>query len=224
MQRRLGENNAAIILACFVLSFSCPNQMASPQPSTSSVQSKRVSRILKEAQVGERPIRITEFEGAAGSPYSGTVDFDDPNEIKVSINRNLPPRTAENNLVHELYHIILFKQGFRYRAGSFKFNEAGDVGRLYTAVAKALTSCYVDPLIDRHMSGRGFEPYLVTQLTADGLASIQSSDVLKSSQLPHWVDYAAMRTLLPVFADWQIQNSGSRKVVLGEPRDHREGI
>src|SRR5438128_8242239 len=131
MKRRSGKTNRAIVLAGLLMSSESPNQMANSGPSTSLIQSQRVARILKEAQHGKRPIRITEFEGTRESLYSGTVDLNDPNEIKVSINRNLPLRTAENNLVHELFHVIFFNEGFRYTAGSFRFNVNGNVGGLY---------------------------------------------------------------------------------------------
>lgn len=110
----------------------------------------------------------------------------------VRIDRTLPVHTAENNLVHELFHIILFKAGFRYTAGSYKFKVPGDVGALYTAAAKQLTNCYVDPLIDRRMAKRGFNPDLVTQISAYGLASTNGPAILRSSQLDHWTEYAAM--------------------------------
>ncbi len=179
-----------------LLSFSClfpllQDQVSESTFSTSLTKSKRVSRILKEAQAGERPIRIVEFDGGHASPYSGETDFK-PDQIVVRIDRTLPVRTGENNLVHELFHIILFKEGFRYTAGSYKFNLPGDVGQLYTSVAKTLTSCYADPLIDRRMIKRRFEPYLVTEISADGLASAEPSAILQSSQVEHWTEYFAM--------------------------------
>jgi hypothetical protein len=42
------------------------------------------------------------------------------------------------------------------------------------------------------MIKRGFEPYLVTQISADGLASAESSAILRSTQVEHWTEYFAM--------------------------------
>lgn len=179
----------AVVLCLSTLPLPLVGQVSEPSVSDSLLKSKRIARILKEAQIGAPPIRIKEFE--SGSAYSGTTDFH-PNEIVVRINANFPPPVAENNLAHELFHIILFKEGFRYAAASKKFDAPGDAGRLYSAAATALTSCYVDPLIDRRMAKRGFKPDLVTQISADGLARAQSSEILRESRIDHWTDYAAM--------------------------------
>jgi hypothetical protein len=149
---------------------------------TPLAKSALVSPILRDAQRGERPIRIVEFEGQGSPQYSGETKLDDPTEILIRISRNLPRETAENNLIHELFHVILFKEGFRFTAGSFRFAQAGDTGPLYAAIAKQLTNCFVDPLVDVRMLKRGLRPDLVTQLTAGGLASTKESDLITSSR------------------------------------------
>jgi hypothetical protein len=180
----------AVVLSLLISPLPLVGQVSEPGAASSLLKSKRISRVLKDAQIGVPPIHIKEFEG--GSAYSGTTDFY-KGEIIVRVNGSLPRPTAQNNLVHELFHIILLKEGFRYAAASKKFNSPGDVGRLYTAAGTALTSCYVDPLIDRRMAKRGFKPDLVIHITASGLAHAQSSEILRESRLDHWTDYAAMQ-------------------------------
>jgi hypothetical protein len=168
---------------------SCKASTQSDLPSVA--RTPKVFAIFQEAQAGERPIRIVAIpHDDARSLYSGETVLDDMNEITIRLNFNLSGEVAENNLVHELFHVILYKRGFKFTVGSFHFKDPGFAGYLYVGIAKALTNCFVDPIIDRAMYRKGFRPELVNQMTADGIASAKEADLLRSLNTPQstfWV-------------------------------------
>jgi hypothetical protein len=85
-----------VILSSVILSFSLAFSAAQKEARepTPLAKSPTVSPILREAQKGERPIRIVEFDGQGSVPYSGETKLEDPTEILIRINRNLPRATA----------------------------------------------------------------------------------------------------------------------------------
>lgn len=101
-------------------------------------RSKSVQKVVKEAQVASgRTITIKPFD----SPglYSGETNFSSGSEIVIQIESSLPRRTGTSNLIHESYHVLLASEGLQLTAGSTKFNEPGDIRRLFTAAGKQLT-------------------------------------------------------------------------------------
>jgi hypothetical protein len=134
--------------------------------------SKKLQRVLSEAKAGTK-LRIT-FAAipARGSIMQGYTSFnegEDHNGVTVQVSLDPQDELVEERLAHELFHIILRKQGFPTEF-HFLTNPAaiGDYPlRLLTDAVQSLESCYADARMDMLMTQRHFTPKLLNRRQAD---------------------------------------------------------
>jgi hypothetical protein len=128
--------------------------------------SKRVRRILSDVKAGTKyRISFVALNPAPDKPYQGystTGEGDDKNGITIHITPGLSDQLTETLVAHELFHIVLLKQGWPTQGKHLFLPKEIDKTQKHDEVLKdaemGLMSCYPDALIDKWMLARGFEP------------------------------------------------------------------
>lgn len=129
-------------------------------------ESTRLPKLVAEAKAGTQ-YRIG-FAAALPGLFQGYTSFDegaDHNGITVHVTAGLSRALTENLLAHEIFHIILSKQGFLRQVYSPPSRTYA--GELIADAAQSLLDCYADAHIDELMSARGFTPKLLNRREAD---------------------------------------------------------
>jgi len=136
--------------------------------------SKRVRKILNEAKSGTKyRISFVASSGEATDIFQGYTtrdEGDDKNGITVHISPGLSDELTELLAAHELFHIVLQKQGWPTQVNySFSRQEMDTTfrGTILKDAGTALLNCYPDALIDKWMSALGFEPKMVNRRQHD---------------------------------------------------------
>jgi hypothetical protein len=132
--------------------------------------SKRVQRILKQAEAGGRNrISFAVLHADSTHPFQGyttPLEGGDKKGVTVHIVGGLSNQLTELLIAHELFHIVLKNQGWPSQAHTSLSEQELDTtfqGAITRDTEAALMSCYPDALIDRWMSKRGFAPKLVNR-------------------------------------------------------------
>jgi hypothetical protein len=132
--------------------------------------SKRVRRILNDVKSGTKyRIGFVASSAEPAKPFQAYTSFeegDDKNGITVHIESGLSDQLTEHLLAHELFHIVLHKQGWPTQV-NYPFSrpemDTTYKGLFLKDAGTALMSCYPDALIDKWMSARGFAPKIVNR-------------------------------------------------------------
>jgi hypothetical protein len=132
--------------------------------------SKRVQRILKEVKSGTK-YRIGFVASSFGDAklfqgFTSVEEGVDKNGITVHVAPDLSVQLTELLVAHELFHIVLQKQGWPTQVNySFSRPEMDTTfkGAMLKDAGTALMSCYPDALIDKWMSARGFAPKILNR-------------------------------------------------------------
>lgn len=163
--------------------------------------SKKVQKILKQAESGtEYRISFVMTKYDPASPYQGYTTINegsDKKRITVHIAGGVSRELIELLASHELFHIVLQKQGWPSQAQNPLISDQERDTTFQGAVVKdataALMNCYPDALIDRWMSQRGFTPKVINrreyQLTVD---AAKTSEIPPPQIFPLWRRYVAL--------------------------------
>jgi hypothetical protein len=167
---------------CFLLSwlvfiFACVQKQPPADPTAEIKRvlrsSERLQKLLAEAKSGTQ-YRIDFVALPQGdTSYLGLTTLnegDDRNGVTVHIAPGLSDQLTENLLAHELFHILLDRQGFPTdtQAPTLVLQQANAVqSAILKAVGLGLTNCYADARIDELMSARGFSPKVINRREAD---------------------------------------------------------
>lgn len=153
-------------------------------------KSPRLTALLEEAKKAE-PDQIRFSQLSPGSPNTGLTTYKD-GSIEVTVECGGPEETTESLLAHELFHIILRRQGFPFAVGALKTG-SGWEDRVLRQVGVVLLSCYSDPLIDDLIAQRGFSPRLTTRQKLPALkAQARSSEPNPITKHELWRKYAVL--------------------------------
>lgn len=177
------EMNLPAIIVLFAVLLACPTragltvrncmaEKAQTDPATAELLrvlngSKRVQRVLTEAQSGTEyricfvAITADEFQG-----FTTHNEGEDRKGITVHIEAGLSDQLTEHLLAHELFHIVLRKQGYptEVRDGLTAEQRNGtDLGRVLMDATRSMMNCYEDARIDHLMSTRGFTPKVLNR-------------------------------------------------------------
>ena len=164
--------------------------------------SKRLQNLLAEAKSGTQ-YRIDFVALPQGdTSYLGQTTLNegaDRNGVTVHIAPNLSDQLTENLLAHELFHILLDRQGFPTdtQALTLVLQQANaDQLAILKATAIGLVNCYADARIDKLMSARGFSPKMINRreanLKIEQGRKTQSPPPLQNFAL--WTKYAALNS------------------------------
>jgi hypothetical protein len=144
-------------------------------------RSKRLRILLAEAKSGTK-LRITfaptpEAVGELDQGYTSFFEGQDRNGVTIHINLGLSDKLTENLLAHEIFHIVLFKQGFPNEVNVPLRPQLQETyrGQILSSAVEDLMNCYADAHIDVLMSARGFTPKIINRRQADELI-VQGKD------------------------------------------------
>lgn len=151
--------------------------------------SQKFQALLEEAkQYSKLPVRIEPLSPEQSKLYQGRIEFRQ-SEIVVRIGKGYSPEHEEQILAHELFHVILFVEGFSKGYGFSRNFEGTRRGKFLDSVGSALQSCLMDVVIDERMSRRGFNP----ELLARRQIMLRREQIPEASrQDPLWLGYVAL--------------------------------
>jgi hypothetical protein len=144
----------------------------SPQISKIFDSSKKLRQVYFEAEKGTK-YRIAFVTIPVGRSLSqGFTSFNegsDQNSITVHVMLDPLDELVEDRLAHELFHIILHKEGFpvEFRILANPTVIGDYPWRMLTDAVHTLESCYADARIDELMTQRHFSPKLLNRRQAD---------------------------------------------------------
>jgi hypothetical protein len=132
--------------------------------------SHRIQRIISEAKAGtEYRISFVASTGESAKLYQGYTTPDegsDKNGITIHVAPGLSDQLTELILAHELFHIVLQKQGMPSMVHFLlprSTTETSFEGAVLKDAGGTLMNCYPDALIDEWMEARGFTPKLINR-------------------------------------------------------------
>ncbi len=150
--------------------------------------SEKLQALLAEARERSKlAIRIEVLPVEQAQQFQGRTEFRD-DQIVVRIGSGYPPQHEEQIIAHELFHAILFNEGF---TATYKFNRGPQVthARLMNSAVETLNTCLTDVVIDERMASRGFSPELLARPIIK-LKREQISEAVR--QDPLWLRYVAL--------------------------------
>jgi hypothetical protein len=134
--------------------------------------SKKLQQVLSEAEAGTQ-FRITfakiPTRGELAQGYTSFNEDSDRNGITVHVMLDPQDELVEDRLAHELFHIILRKEGFptEFRILTTPAAIGEYPWQMVTDAVQTLESCYADARIDVLMTQRNFSPKLLNRRQAD---------------------------------------------------------